>query len=347
MRPRSRILLLASVLSAVVAPTAAAADKLSPTQKFAAAQDMADNGKCEEALPIFRETLKTTQSPNARLYVARCLLALGHLPEAYDEMSATLRDASARADTEPRYAPTRDSAAAELVQIERRVGRLIIAVANPPPGVAVFLDGNEVPQNRVGYPIAVMPGRSSVTVTAPDREPMTRKLAVGAGEIKTVAVALKSVDERGEPSPSSISETTSEPEADTGRRGGGVRIAGYAVAGLGVAGMALFGVTGMMAQSKFKSLEEECGGVRCTDAKYADTVDSGKTLDLLANIGLIAGASALTIGGAMILFGGPSSEVEATAKSQQRPRKALPTTTATAGFSLTPQSASVRCAFTF
>ena len=127
-----------------------------------------------------------------------------------------------------------------------------------------------------------------------------------------------------------------------------MRVAGYVVTGLGVAGMALFGVTGLMAQSKFKTLEEECGGMRCTDLKYADTVDSGKTLDVLATVGLIAGVSALTIGTTMIVFGGPSSEDEATSASARGSKQKTPASPlGTAGISVSPAGASFRYAMTF
>lgn len=332
MRARLLVLALATALGAAAAvPGVAAADDAADAAKqFATAQDLYDNGRHDEALPMFREAFRATGSPNARLYVARSLRELGRLAEAYEEMSETLRDATARADTEAKYVQTRDAAASELALLERRVGRVIVAIANPPSGVTVSLNGNELPGGRVGAPVAVMPGMITVSVEAPGREPVTREVTVGAGETKTVALALEEGTGKAAPSPATQDEAPSS--------GGGVRTAGFVVAGLGVAGMGLFAVTGLMANSKFKTLEEECGGVRCTDPKYADTIDSGKTLDLLATIGLIAGATGIAAGGAMILFGGSSSADDQSARAPKAPA---------VGVSITPQGASVRGAFVF
>ncbi|HLM73202.1 MAG TPA: tetratricopeptide repeat protein, partial [Polyangiaceae bacterium] len=76
--------------------------------------------------------------------------------------------------------------------------------------------------------------------------------------------------------------------------------------GVGVAGFATFGVAGLMAESKYDTLKDECRG-RCTDPKYASVVDMGKALDAAANIGLAAGIAGLAGGAALILVGGPSS----------------------------------------
>jgi hypothetical protein len=70
--------------------------------------------------------------------------------------------------------------------------------------------------------------------------------------------------------------------------------------------MGVFGATYAAAQSKYDSLKTACGGIRCTDPKYADVVDSGKRMELISNVSVIAGAVALGVGTTMIIFGGPS-----------------------------------------
>jgi hypothetical protein len=145
---------------------------------------------------------------------------------------------------------------------------------------------------------------------------MRLEQVVKAGETERVALTFPDATKDGSASPREgvgpvKPPPGGEPKAppgDTGAQsGGGVRIAGFVIAGIGVAGMAVFGITGMMARSRFATLEEECGGKRCADPKYADVVDSGMTLTTVANIGLIAGAAGIAGGGLMILLGGPSS----------------------------------------
>ena len=136
-RPRLFAAAISLFLGTSVASTPAAAQgQTAPAvDDFASARALFNAGKVAEALPLFRDVYARSSSPNARLYVARCLRKLGRNPEAYDEMEATLREATKRAETEPKYAQTRDSAAAELALLEPLVGKLIIAVADPRPGM--------------------------------------------------------------------------------------------------------------------------------------------------------------------------------------------------------------------
>jgi hypothetical protein len=90
------------------------------------------------------------------------------------------------------------------------------------------------------------------------------------------------------------------------KTGGGVRVAGIVIASLGAAGMGVFGGTYAVAQSKYNTLVSACGGARCTDLKYADVVDTGKRMELISNVSLVAGSVALGAGTFMIIFGGPS-----------------------------------------
>jgi hypothetical protein len=70
--------------------------------------------------------------------------------------------------------------------------------------------------------------------------------------------------------------------------------------------MGAFAGAGLAAKSKFNSVEAACGGVRCTDPKYGSVIDSGKTLQTIANMSLGVGAAGLVGGALMIAFGGAS-----------------------------------------
>ena len=52
---------------------------------YAAAKKLFDAQSYAKALPLFQDAYAQSKSPNARVYVARCLRELGRLPEAYDE----------------------------------------------------------------------------------------------------------------------------------------------------------------------------------------------------------------------------------------------------------------------
>jgi hypothetical protein len=310
-----------------------AKEKADAQQTFDAAQRLYDERKFDQALDLFRKAYAISKSPNANIMIGNCLIALGRSAEAYDAMGATMREAAKRAETESKYAATRDSAAQQLAVLEPRIGKVVVVLADAGASAAVTLNGAPLPPDRLGHPIAVEPGNVVVEATPSAGGRVARQeVAVGAGESKTIALTFKE-PEKGPFGPVA-------PPEDTGAsRGGGVRMAGFAVAGVGVAGLVVFGVAGMMVRSKLSTLEEECGGARCSDPKYGDVIDSGKTLALVTNIGLGVGVAGLAAGGVMIAIGGPKS-----ASSGAKPA-AGPAASAAIGFS--PAGPSIRLAGTF
>lgn len=296
------------LLLVLALPTATAvADEPGAQERFTAALAEFDAGNYQAALEGFRQAYRESESPNARLYVARSLRKLERLAEAYDELYATMRAATDRAAAEPKYEQTRDAAAAELAILEPQIAKLVVAVTDAADVAAVAIDGRSVAPDRVGTPITVEPGAKQVAVELADGRRLAGTIELEAGQARTLTLSPREDPPEPDVGPPPSSAETAEPT------GGGVRIAGFVVAGLGVAGMVLFGVTGSLAADEFGALEEECGELRCADPAYADVVDRGKTYETVANVSLVAGLVGLVGGTAMILFGGPSDPGEETA----------------------------------
>lgn len=276
------------------------------TEIFGEAQRLFDKGKYAEALVGFRQAYNASNSPNARFMVGNCLIALGKNSEAYVEMSETMKEAGARADKEPKYAKTRDSAKEQLTLLEGKIGKVIVHIEEREAEVTV--NGGRVAPDKLGTTLAVDPGTVTIAAKHVDGRTVFQEKVVTAGKTETIDLVFPSektsggqgTDSSGATSPNDRTEST------TSSKGGGVRVAGGVVLGLGVAGMALFGIAGFMAKGRFATLETECGGVRCTDAKYADVIDSGKTLTTVANVGLGIGAASIVAGTLMMVLGGPS-----------------------------------------
>jgi hypothetical protein len=286
-----------------LAPAAVRADEAA--EQFRRAITMFDEGNCEEALPLFEKAFSATQSPNARLYVARCLAQLGRLPEAYREMKGTVDVARQKAVDDDKYVKTRDAAAAELAQLEPRVGKLVVALPEAPEGATIEVNGHAIDEAERGVPFPVEPGILVVVARAPGRETVTREIEIAGGETKTVAIVLPEAGVG--PSP------PGEEEKPSGAGISGLQIGGIVVGVIGLGGLAAFAATGSMAKSRFDRLAEECGGVRCTDPSYADVVDEGKTLQTVANVTAVVGGVLLAGGVAMIIFGGGDDDPEVSA----------------------------------
>jgi hypothetical protein len=316
------------------AKDATAKEAAAAQQAFDEAQRLFDERKYEQALELFRQVYAATKSPNAHIMIGSSLIALGRPVEAYDEMAATMREAAKRAETEPKYAATRDSAAQQLAVLEPKVGKVVVALDDPAAAASVTLNGAPLAPERIGVPVAVNPGSVVILATPTGGGPqMRRDVTVNPGEMKTISIVFTREEPRDkEP----IIVDTSAPR----ETGGGVRTAGFVVAGLGVAGMAVFGVAGMMVQGKLSTLDEECGGARCADPKYVDVIESGKTLALVTNIGLGVGIAGLVSGGLMIALGGPKKAAPAGAPGSTAPAAA-------ASIGVFPGGASIQVAGAF
>ena len=296
--PRSRPLLIALALALVAIARPALADSASD---FKEALTLFEKERCDEALPKFEAVVAETGSPNARIYVARCLKNQGRLDEAYEQMRQTVTDATQRAETEDKYVPTRDSAAAELALLEPKVGKLVVAVVEPPDGTVVYIGKRELSGELLGVPVAVMPGTLDVRAEAPGRATVTREVDVAAGKTRTITLTLDEAgDEQDMSNPIPDEPTTSM---------GGVRITGFVVAGLGVAGLAVGAGLAAKAQSDFNALDEECQSTTCPESEQG-RVDDGRMLTTIANASLIAGGILAAGGAAMIIFGGDSDDAD-------------------------------------
>lgn len=261
---------------------------------FDSAQKLFDEGKLEEARALFDKAYRASGSPNARLMAARCLSALDRVAEAYEEMAATSREATADAEKDPRYVPTRDAAATELALLERRVAKVTVVITDFTIGTVVTLNGAPLAVERLGFAVAVAPGKVTVQVRPPADAVIVREATLAATESQTITITRAR-------RPAPVVTLLLPPPAPWLDR---VRAAGFVTAGFGAIGMAVFAGAGATSNAKFADLQRACGATRCTDPSYAGTVDTGKALDTTANVALAAGLAGLVGGGLMILLGG-------------------------------------------
>jgi hypothetical protein len=305
--------LLIGLFGSLVAPRASAQsaddtydDSNAAAEAFKQAREKWNDKDYAAALPLFETALGDSGSPNARIYVARCLRELGRPLEAHEQMSRTLRESIELAQKEERYARTRDTAAAELALIESKLGKVIVVLDKKLEGASVTIAGRALAVERLGVPVAVEPGKLAIRASGAG-DPVEQQLEIAAGQTKTVTLA---------PPDAPVVEPTTQPEpegSDESSDFGLVRGLGIGVLALGVAGMVVFGITTVQADNSLAQLEDECGGARCTDEKYADVVDEGQTSETIANVSLVVGAVLLAGGAAMIIFGGPSEPEDTTA----------------------------------
>jgi hypothetical protein len=271
--------------------------------KFADALKLYKSGNVAEALPLFREVAESTQSPNAQLYVGYCLAQAAKRVEAYRAFSLVLKQISEHPDE--KYEPTREAAEAQLAILNVRLAKLAILIADVPSGLAVTLDGVAVEEKTLGSSIVVEPGTHHVEASATGLSPVRRDVSLEGGELKTLNLSLKKT-EQGPSRQVTPAPAAAPPAAASGRpeEKHPIRTAGYVTGVVGVAGAAVFAITGLMAKSTFNTLDRECGAAGCSDSGHQNDIDRGKSLQTVANVGLVIGAVGLVAGGTMVLVGG-------------------------------------------
>lgn len=301
----ARLLIPFVLGSTTLVPVARAQD---PAVLFDEGRVAWEEGRCEEGLPLLEQAVAATDSPNARLYVGRCLRDLGRLADAYEQYARTVRDADRLAATEERYARTRDQAAAERAQLELKVALLVVALDESLRGAEVRVGGAALASDRVGVPTAFMPGATVVEATS-EAGTVRRELTLEAGRTQTVTLSAGT----GTAPPPVAPPPAPPPSAPPDEGGGlsGLQIGGIGALVVGAAGFAVFGVGTAMAEGKLSELEEGCGEGPCTDPAFQDTIDSGKSAETLAGVGIVVGIAGVLAGVPLLVFGGDDGGDEA------------------------------------
>jgi hypothetical protein len=291
---KARVVALAlavCVLEAHASAEPAAASAKDDKARFADAVRSYKAGDFAHALPEFEALARETGSPNAELYVGYCYAGLERPADAY----AAFELAARTAGSEERYAETRTAALNELSNLTLHIAKIVVSPVEQPPGLVVKVDGVVLDPEAFGSHRVFPAGDHRVEATATDRDPIVRDVHVEGGETKTVTLYFP---KREAPAPG----RTAAPISDE-NRGSGLRTAGFVAAGVGGAGLIAFVVGGLEARSVYNDLNRECGGSPCTDTAHQRDVDSGKSWQTVANVGLVVGGIGVATSATLLYFG--------------------------------------------
>ena len=318
--PRCTAVVLALALLTGATGALAQSQEAIAQTRFGKGRELFLAQKYDAALAEFRAATELFESPNTRLYIARCERELGHYTAAYVEFQRAGTEAADRAKADPRYAVTRDSAKQEGAALESKLGHVTVLAPGAPQGATFAVNGTPLVSAGLGYAAPIDPGRVLVTAQAPGYLAFKRAIDVAAGEGVEITVKLEVDPNAKKVEPGTTTTTTDTPPATpptttttttppietppvvSEKVGGGVRVVGFVIGGLGLAGVGTFGVLAGLAQSKFDSLKSECGGP--CDASYESKIHSGETLQLAANVTLGVGLGAVLMGTIMVAAGG-------------------------------------------
>lgn len=266
------------------APTPAETKKA--TDLFLEGRKIYDAGKdYPGAMAKMQQSYDTVNSPNSLVYVARCQTRLGNHKESWRTFKRVIAEADARAATDgAKYKPTRDSAAVEILEVQKQIALLNITVNTTSPGAVARVNGAVLQPNELGQDYPIDAGAVDVSLEVPGFAPSNQRLTLKKGERQVVALTPGAANAAVTPPPVTPPPKRSKPPF--------LPIA-IAFGAVGVGGMAMFAAGGALSSSTFSDLEAACPTGRCPDHSNDELIDDGKTQQTIANVGVVVGGVGL------------------------------------------------------
>ncbi|HEX8791900.1 MAG TPA: tetratricopeptide repeat protein [Polyangiaceae bacterium] len=302
--------------------TATAAQKKEAMDHFTAGKQALETKNYEKAVAELRASLDVVDSPNARLELARALRDAGKLADAWTEYERVVQDATKLAAKEERYAKTADAATTERTDVEAKLAFVIVTVAHAPADGVLKVGGKTVPQDQWVEPIVAPAGAVDVVLTDASGKELARQTVMAAvgqklpvdldAQPAPAPAAPHEVAAEDKPDMGPAPSDTTPPPASSGRAG--LRPWAYVAGGVGVAGLAAFTIFGLMANSNFSDLQNSCHPLSACPSSKSGEIDSGKTDQIIANIGLGVGIVGVAAGATLFVLslGGKSAPAAST-----------------------------------
>lgn len=292
------VLATVAVLAAPVAEAQDAAALATRRELIEQATQARDANDHARALGLAVRAAQISMTPSLRLFIAQEQRALGRLADALGNAEQCAREA--QIDTSLRNRDVILATCQSLAnELRPRVGRVVVSVVSPPPGLQVTVGGNPLREALWGVPYVVTPGRVTIEARAEGYLPFQQEIEVPPGRSVDVQVRLeRSSEPSRSSSESSVAVSTpassNEPQGPRARTGPG--IGPFVVMGVGAAGLITFGVfAGLRAMTL-----DRCPDNLCPDQTTINTVHTYTTV---ANVSFIAGGVCLAGGLAWWLLG--------------------------------------------
>jgi hypothetical protein len=273
-------LLVPSVLSMLWAAPAPAQQPAPLAQSlFEEARTLMEKGEYERACGLLAESERLDPGGGTLLNLALCHEKQGRIATAWAEyneaLSAAIRDGRKE---------RQDFASERVAALRPHLPYLIVvAPPLPPPGLALEIDGADLPRATWGVAFPVDPGPHDVRASAPGRRPFSTHLAPVA-EGQTAEVRVPELD-----------PLASGPTVEA-HGVGSTRLApmSFISGAVAIAAVGTSAVTGLMALSAQNDARNKCSATRdfCPDSTGRDDASRAVTLAWVSTVTLVVGAAA-------------------------------------------------------
>ncbi|WP_437694125.1 hypothetical protein [Sorangium sp. So ce176] len=284
------------------------ADKALAEGLFQDGKKLMEEGKLQEACPKLAESQRVDPTVGTLLNLAVCHEKEGKTASAWAEFKeASALAASAGQQDRSQFAAKRGS------ELEARLTRLVLEVAQAAPGMAITLNGKDLSATAAtGSGIPVDPGTATIEARAPGKQPWSQQVTLEPGP-RTTRVTIPPLADVAAPEPAKVAPPAPPqpaPQArpgaassgSSGAGGGAMRTLGFVAGGVGLAGIGVGAVFGVLTMQKASDVEAGCSGnFRCSRADV-DLNESAQTTAMVSNIAIGAGLACVGAGVAMVLM---------------------------------------------
>jgi tetratricopeptide (TPR) repeat protein len=278
----------ASVVALASAP-APAGEPAAAREQVKLGYTLAQEGKCEEAIPHFVESLRLDAKAITLINLASCEEKTARLAEALGHWV----EARARAQAENNAAIV-EEAEKRAKALEPRLPKLTVILEGAPPDAEVVRDGVVLGKVSLGVPLPVNPGAHTLVVRGASLEETSEAVSIAEGETKSVTLHA------GAAKQSSATATN----ASAGR---GLSTLVYAGFGTAAVGLVVGSVTGVLALSKASTAKQGCANGECADQASLDAAQASRSMGTISTIGFAVGVVGAGVGIAGLVWGKPSA----------------------------------------
>jgi len=234
--------------------------------------------------------------------VGRALIKLGRLPEAYRELTQTLKQASELAASQKKYKKTVETVQKEIDEIKDKLAYVTVR-----QGAQLQLQGETIASSNWLEPQPVMPGTVAVELTFANGRKLTQQLTLKAGEHAELAMdpppaeadAAKRPIANG-PGAQAVASLVHD-TSDLNRR-----TVGYVVGAVGIVGVGAFVGLSLIWAPSYGNSKVGCTTQGCPESGI-DNETPKATLRGIGYAGLGVGIVGLGVGTWLILSGGSKS----------------------------------------
>lgn len=265
---------------------ALAADPAAARDHLKKGYELAQENKCDEAIPHLAESLRLDPKAITLINLAQCEEKVGKLSDALGHWV----DARARAQTE-NNADIQIEAEKRAKALEARLPHLTIVLAkNAPQGTEVSRDGVVLGSISLGQSASVSPGKHEILVKSPGRKDARTEISLAEAETKTVNVDVGEVD------PNASTKPVPPPDTKDTGAGGGTSPLVYVGFGTAVVGLTVGTITGLVALGAASKAKDACPNTACPSQSNIDDVESGRTMGTVSTIGFAVMGVGIAVG---------------------------------------------------